>query len=208
MGSLIGLKNMIIFSVILLTIGSVSVQEAFAGANFQCFSNQGGNWNNSTIWNTCNNAFPGSDADATIGNGHDVIITGDEQIEVLAISNSGTLFIECDASLLVRGAGIFGTITNHGNLTASPGDLNLFDKNLFNSGTVSGVVLNEGGNIVPISTKCTQPIGGTVGSMSTTSLLVAGAQANMGLWIIALVGAVAVVGIAYKAKTNKDQKEE
>jgi hypothetical protein len=40
------------------------------------------------------------------------------------------------------------------------------------------------------------------------SLLVAGAQANMGLWTVALVGAVvAVVGIAYKAKTNKTDKE-
>jgi len=209
MRNLIGLKNIVIFSVILLTIGSVSVQQAFAGALFDCFSNQGGNWNNSTIWNTCNNAFPGSDADATIGNGHDVIITGDEQIEVLAISNSGTLFIECDASLLVRGAGIFGTITNHGNLTASPGDLNLFDKNLFNSGTVSGVVLNEGGNIVKISTICSQPIGGTVGSMSTTSLLVAGAQANMGLWSLVLVGVAVAVGsgIVYKVKSNKTKEE-
>ena len=40
------------------------------------------------------------------------------------------------------------------------------------------------------------PIGGTVGSMDTISLLVAGAQANMGWGIIALVGVVAVAGIA------------
>ncbi len=51
------------------------------------------------------------------------------------------------------------------------------------------------------------PIGGTVGSMDTVSLLVAGAQGNMGWWVIALVGAVAVVGIAYKAKSNKTDKE-
>jgi len=51
------------------------------------------------------------------------------------------------------------------------------------------------------------PIGGTVGSMGTVSLLVAGAQANMGWWIIALVGVVAGVGIAYKAKSNKTDKE-
>ncbi len=50
-------------------------------------------------------------------------------------------------------------------------------------------------------------IGGTVGSIDTVSLLVAGAQANMSWGIIALVGAVAVVGIAYKAKTNKTHKE-
>jgi len=34
MGSLIGLKNMLIFSVVLLAIGSVSAQQAFAG--FPC----------------------------------------------------------------------------------------------------------------------------------------------------------------------------
>jgi len=40
------------------------------------------------------------------------------------------------------------------------------------------------------------------------SLLVAGAQANMGLWSLALVGVVAAgVVIAYKAKTNKTYKE-
>ncbi len=50
-------------------------------------------------------------------------------------------------------------------------------------------------------------IGGTVGSLDTTTLLVAGAQANIGWWIIALVGVVAVVGIAYKAKTKKTHKE-
>jgi len=58
-------------------------------------------------------------------------------------------------------------------------------------------------NFVPPSI----PIGGTVGSLDAVSLLVAGAQANMGWGIIALVGVVAVVGIAYKAKTNKTDKE-
>jgi len=58
-------------------------------------------------------------------------------------------------------------------------------------------------NFVPPSL----PIGGTVGSMDTVSLLVAGTQANMGWWIIALVGVVAGAGIVYKAKTNKTDKE-
>jgi len=52
-----------------------------------------------------------------------------------------------------------------------------------------------------------QAIGGTSFPVSTTTLLVAGAQANTGWWIIALVGVVAGVGIAYKAKTNKTDKE-
>jgi hypothetical protein len=51
-----------------------------------------------------------------------------------------------------------------------------------------------------------QPIGGTVGSMSTTSLLVAGAQANMGLWSLALVGIVgAAAAITYKVKSKSEQ---
>ncbi len=52
-------------------------------------------------------------------------------------------------------------------------------------------------------------IGGTVGSMSTTSLLVAGAQANMGLWSLALVGVAVAVGsgIVYKVKSNKTKEE-
>ncbi len=52
-----------------------------------------------------------------------------------------------------------------------------------------------------------EPIGGTVGSMDTVSLLVAGAQANMGLWSLALVGMVGVVAvIAYKAKSKKTEQ--
>jgi len=51
------------------------------------------------------------------------------------------------------------------------------------------------------------PIGGTVGSMSTTSLLVAGAQANMGLWSLALVGIVgAAAAITYKLKSKKTEQ--
>jgi len=52
------------------------------------------------------------------------------------------------------------------------------------------------------------PIGGTVGSLDTTSLLIAGAQANMGWWSIAMIGAVAIgAGIVFKAKSNKTNKE-
>ena len=50
-------------------------------------------------------------------------------------------------------------------------------------------------------------IGGTVGSMSTTTLLVAGAQSNMGLWSLALVGAVAVgAAVTYKVKSKKSEQ--
>ncbi len=51
------------------------------------------------------------------------------------------------------------------------------------------------------------PVGGEVGSMSTTSLLVAGAQANMGLWSLALVGIVgAAAAITYKVKSKKTKQ--
>jgi len=50
-------------------------------------------------------------------------------------------------------------------------------------------------------------IGGTVGSMDTATLLVAGAQANMGLWSLALVGVVAAGAvITYKLKSNKTKQ--
>jgi hypothetical protein len=52
--------------------------------------------------------------------------------------------------------------------------------------------------------QCT--VGGTVGSMSTTSLLVAGAQSNMGMWSLALVGIVgAAAAITYKVKSKSEQ---
>jgi len=53
----------------------------------------------------------------------------------------------------------------------------------------------------------TTPIGGTVGSLDTATLLVAGAQANMGLWSLALVGLVgAGAAIIYKTKSKKTEQ--
>ena len=61
--------------------------------------------------------------------------------------------------------------------------------------------------IVPNCVPINDPIGGTVGSMSTTSLLVAGAQDNMGLWSLALVGIVgAAAAITYKVKSKKSEQ--
>jgi len=49
---------------------------------------------------------------------------------------------------------------------------------------------------------------GMVGSLDTATLLVAGAQANMGLWSLALIGIVgAGAAIIYKAKSYKTDKE-
>jgi len=206
MRSLIGIKNVIMFSAVLLTIGSVSAQLAFATT---CVSNGTGNWNNSSNWESCLAGTPDGTTDALIAAGFNIEITGDEEIAFLIINERGTLFIDCDASLLVNEGGVAnGNITNHGTFTASPIDLDLFGT-FFNSGSQSGLNIVEQGSIVPISTKCSQPIGGTVGSMSTTSLLVAGAQANMGLWSLALVGVAVAVGsgIVYKVKSNKTKEE-
>ncbi len=211
MGSLIGLKNVIMFSAVLLTIGSVSAQQAFAGSVVfvGCQSVGNGDWSNAANWGGCDGPTPDSGDEVFIDN-NDIVITGDEQAGALNIDPDSTLFIDCDASLTVSSGGgdLEGDITNHGDFTVSAGELFLFGGTLFNSGTFSGVVVDEGGSIVEISTICSQPIGGTVGSMDTVSLLVAGAQANMGLLTVALVSAVvAGVGIAYKAKTNKTHKE-
>jgi len=203
MRSLIGLKNIVIFSAVLLAIGSVSAQQAFAGT--PCQSNGNGDWSIAANWIGCNGPTPDNSDSVTIDN-NDIVITGDEQAGFLDVNEGGTLFIDCDASLLVEeGGNAFGPITNHGNFTADPSVFNLFNT-FSNSGTVAGlaVFVTEGGSIVQISTKCSQPIGGTVGSMSTTSLLVAGAQANMGLWSLALVGMVAAgAAITYKLKSKK-----
>ena len=58
-------------------------------------------------------------------------------------------------------------------------------------------------NMVPEN----QPIGGTSFPVSTTTLLVAGAQANMGLLSLALVGMVAAgAAIIYKTKSKKTEQ--
>jgi len=208
LGSLIGLKNIVIFSVILLTIGSVSAQQAFAGAP-ACISTNNGNWNNASNWVSCNDGTPNSTINATIDL-NDIIITGNEEAKKLVIQESGTLFIDCDASLNLFASGGFvienSNVTNHGTFESVPSFGLGPGSNFFNSGTVSGVV-EEAADIVQISTKCTQPIGGTVGSMGTVSLLVAGAQANMGLWSLALVGMVAAgAAITYKLKSKKTEQ--
>jgi len=58
-----------------------------------------------------------------------------------------------------------------------------------------------------ISDQALCPVGGTSVPVSTTSLLVAGAQANMGLWSLALVGTVATgAAVIYKKKSNKTEQ--
>ncbi len=205
MGSLIGLKNMLIFSAVLFTIGSVSAQQAFAGAP-TCFSINDGNWNNASNWDFCGGA-PDATTNARIVDGKNIVITGDEETGFLIV-NEGTLFIDCDASLFVNRSNINAPVTNHGTFTSSPFDA-LVTATFFNSGTISGVVLDDEspGSIVKITSICDRPIGGTVGSLDTATLLVAGVQANMGLWSLALVGIVgAGAAIIYKTKSKKTEQ--
>jgi len=50
------------------------------------------------------------------------------------------------------------------------------------------------------------PVGGTSVPISTTSLLIAGAQSNMGLWSLALVGIIgAGAAITYKLKSKSEE---
>ena len=128
MDSLIGLKNVLIFSVILLTIGSVSAQQAFAGSLVMC---------------NFDKYFDG-DSCAPL-----TMCTGDEFESTSPTETSDRV----------------------------------------------------------CSTLPSIPIGGTVGSMSTVSLLVAGAEANMGWWSLALVGIVgAAAAITYKVKSKKTKQ--
>ena len=128
MGSLFGLKNIIIFSAVLLSIGSVSAQQAFAGVDPDCRSSE---------------YFDGEVC---------LPLTECTDDEVESTPPTTTSDRVC-------------------------------------------------------STLPSIPIGGTVGSMGTVSLLVAGAQANMGLWSLALVGIVgAGAVITYKLKSKKTEQ--
>jgi len=199
MGSLIGLKNMLIFSVVLLAIGSVSAQQAFAG--FPCELTSQSNW----AWDSAFSQIPTIDNSVCIE--HVVQLNGVGLANNLAILD-GSLFIRCDGDLTVDDTIFVSTLlTNHGSV-----DMNF----LFIS--FEGLVQNSSpsftfdsstiqGTFEDISTICDQPIGGTVGSIDTVSLLVAGAQANMGLWSLALVGIVgAGAAITYKLKSKKTEQ--
>jgi len=206
MGNLIGLKNMLMFSAVLLTIGSVSAQQAFAGSP-SCFSIDDGNWNDKNNWEDCDGGTPDVNTDANI-EFNDIIITGIEEAIVLDVRGSGTLFIDCDASLNLFGGQVSqnSNITNHGTFDAVRSLFLSPSSNFFNSGDSSNVV-EDGGSFVKIDSICDQPIGGTVGSLDTATLLVAGAQANMGWWSLALVGIVgAAAAITYKVKSKKTEQ--
>jgi len=208
MGSLIGLKNIILFSAVLLTIGSVSVQQAFAGGGCGCESQGSGDWN-SVFDCGLGIAVPLSSEEVCIINNDTVQLNGVGVARDLAIIG-GSLLIGCDGDLTVQQS-IFvqpqASLINHGSVDTNALNISIEGLVQNSSSAFTFNSISGSGTFENISTICSQPIGGTVGSMDTVSLLVAGAQANMGLWSLALVGIVgAGAAITYKIKSKKTEK--
>ena len=132
---------------------------------------------------------------ALVTNTGDVVLTNvlvvDDKAGVLSC-----VFVTLDLNDQIECTGSFTAVSSGTNIVTATGDSPIGD---------------------PVEATDSQPfvvedppsglIGGTVGSMSTTSLLVAGAQANMGLWSLALVGMVgAGAAITYKLKSKKTEQ--
>ena len=207
MRSVIGLKNILIFSVILFTIGSVSAQQAFAGLLCDCESQGNGDWD-SVFDCGLGIAVPLSSENVCIVDNDNV------QLDGVGLANNfgiidGSLFIGCDGDLTTDGIEILslGLLINHGSVIA-PIVFNFgLIQNSSSAFTVDSIVDFGQGIFENIPTICDRPIGGTSIPVSTTSLLVAGFQANMGLWSLALVGIVgAGAAIIYKTKSKKTEQ--
>ena len=180
MGSLIGLKNIIMFSTVLFSIGSVSAQQAFAGGNpeDECNFEEYFDGMECFPWTMCDpdqyeidppDEFKDRDCE-------DLTMCTDDEFESGAPNEFENRI--CTDLTMCTGDEFESTLPTE------------------TSDRICSALM------IPNS-----PIGGTVGSMSTTSLLVAGAQANMGLWSLALVGIVgAGAAITYKIKSKKTEQ--
>jgi len=200
MGSLFGLKNIVIFSAVLLTIGSVSAQQAFAGNLIACdLTSQ-----SDVAWDSAFNQIPTSSDNVCIE--HEVQLNGVGLANNLVIIREGSLFIGCDGDLTVDfNIHVFTLLINHGSVDADSLNNEGLVQNSSSDFTFNSIF--GPGTFEDISTICDRPIGGTVGSLDTATLLVAGAQANMGLWSLALVGIVgAGAAIIYKTKSKKTEQ--
>ena len=195
---------------LLITVGSVSAQYVYG----TCSAIGNGNWNVASNWGNCVGTPTSSGDSASIGS-FDIVITGNEQAQSLSVSQFGSLFIDCDASLTVAqglGGNSFGIITNHGIFTVISDFFQIFAPGIFfNSGTFTNVVTIEGGQIIQISSICPQVVGGTLVPVDTLSLLVAGTQANIqaniGWLSLAIVGIIAAgAGIALKKRSEKNNE--
>ena len=196
MKSLFGLKNLLIFSAVLFTIGSVSAQQAFAGFFCDCESESDGDWD--SVF-TCD--IPMSGENVCI---HHNVELNDVGVGLdMEVTQGGSLLIGCDGDLTATSTlYIAESLVNHGSVDV--GHLSGSGLIQNSSSAFTYNTNNFVGTFENISSICDRPIGGTVGSMDTVSLLVAGAQANMGLMSLALVGIVgAAAAVTYKLKSNK-----
>jgi len=191
MRSLIGLKNMLMFSAILLTFGSVSAQQAFAGIPIPVLEC-------AIIQNQMVNMQIGENEKVLIPK----TIECDDEIQGLGLGDD-----TCEINDPLGFSDLSGLGTNtitFDEIVENAGNLNeehcTIKWDVFGSGTGIEVTQELWFNV-------DRPIGGTVGSLDTATLLVAGAQANMGLWSLALVGIVgAGAAIIYKTKSKKTEQ--
>ena len=161
MGNLIGLKNMIMFSAILLTFGSVSVQQAFAGGGCGCESQGSGDWN-SVFDCGLGIAVPLSSDTVCIDNGDDVQLNGVGVANNLLISEEGSLLIGCEGDLTVQQR-IFvnpqASLINHGSVDMDGLTINSDGLVQNSSSAFTFSFINNIGTFEDISTICDQPIG-------------------------------------------------
>ncbi len=194
MGSLSGLKNILIFSVILLTIGSVSAQQAFAGV-FECelTSIQDGDWDSAF------SQIPTSTDDVCIE--HVVQLNGVGLADDLNI-NDGSLFIGCDGDLTTSRIVVFSqtSLINHGSVNT-----------VFMSIQSDGLVQNSSsaftfddseieGTFENISSICNQ-VGGQLLPLDSTALLIGGLS-TLTVWMVPTVLGLVGVGV-YLVKFRK-----
>ena len=247
MRSVIGLKNMILFSAVLLTIGSVSAQDAFADTVFfQESPDQDNGWlflNLET--GRIANDFPSGSTTLltdihfwTILLGEDTS-TGDVEWWIYE-DDGGTP--GAPGALVVTGfgvevgneqTGLGGGAEYHWWMDVVPSvpletdttywvalrivqtqNSHFWETSSDTFGNPDFLASDDGDNWFDFSggdlafqLTTDIPIGGTVGSLDTATLLVAGAQANIGLWSLALVGMVGTgAAITYKAKSKKTEQ--
>jgi len=253
MGSLIGLKNILIFSAVLLAIGSVSAQQAFADTVFfQESPDQFGGWLNENLeTGRIANDFPSGSTTVLTDihfwtflfppfTGED-FSTGDVEWWIYE-DDGGTP--GAPGALVATGFGVEvgkeltgfvfqGIVEYHWWMDVVPSvpletdttywvalrivqtqNSHFWETSADIFGNPDFLASDDGddwfdfsGGDLAFQLTTDIPIGGTVGSLDTATLLVAGAQANMGLWSLALVGIVgAGAAITYKLKSKKTEQ--
>jgi len=189
MRSLFGLKNMILFSAVLLSIGSVSAQHAFAGGIMGCIIEP----------TTANLEIAQEDGSDFVDKKITCPVPLEESLIVWDLTcENYNVYIQnpvLDENMVT----FTEQVTNEGPFV--PEHCIVIFQVTDVSGSVEYLTQELWINMVP-----DQPIGGISAPVSTTTLVVAAAQANMGLWSLALVGIVGTAAaITYKVKSKSEQ---